>query len=957
MKEPSEHAIHDIQRCMTAISNALNNVKEHDTLKLSCVSVKVTAEKNILFGGFPINGCPLAVYSQKTTTLYLHPTFFMLPSCLQFRILVHECVSRAGCKLEGDAARGNTAQFLDDMGGYFDLENREYVIVTPHTPAPWINYLGVEGTLSGLISQTGGGSVWFEDPRKYRLLRYSQIGSSENMPGRYLYVRDNVTRTLFSPTCDPIPDTHPDAFECRHGLGYTRIQSVFGCLSFDLLFFIPKGTLHPVEIQSVSVRNLSPDDRDLSFFSYREFVNGDVLDEYVRTAIRNYTVRVSVDASKGVIYNLSGRTMNNPDKPIYYFAATESLSGYDTDYKRFFGNSRLSAPQAVRDGQCTNSHCHANTALGVHQINAVVPGGKGKEFALLLGVIRQPISNTEDIDPSEETTRAVNTLRDGWEKDPHMKSEQAVHDIRDHFCKMIDNFQCSLPTEASAMELMVNTWNGYGVWLNYLHSRSLSDHFSGISRPFLGTRDSASDLLGLVQLSPGATRKRILEWCRTAQLQSGGCCHHYNPRTGETDGQKGFSDDPLWIGLGVSSYIKETGDFSILEEAVRYTDCPVTVESVFAHMMRSIRFSMEHLGPHGIPLMMVSDWNHVFMSFYESNSAEAEAREKSESLMVGMMLVRMAKDMRAMVKAYGAIDPDAENRYRQELDLLNTVIVQITQAINQSAWFDAAPDEGWYARGTDSNGEFFGVPANTEGRIFLLPQAWALFADIADEGQKKKMLNAIKRRLFNETSGLLLFTPSYTKPPPLGSFSIYAAGSRENGATFCQAHAMALPGLAMTRDADFTYRAYETLLPPAAMRKLGPKGYCGPAYGYSQFRYGPDHPLFGQARGSLLTGTVAWSYYSACQWILGIRPDYEGLRIDPCIPSDWPGFFVERNYRGAVYRIYVARDPEKAGQVEVDGKPHGGQLIRAFKDGIHTVKVFLSPCSTGQAYADAAGTV
>lgn len=927
---------------LRAIEGAYGSQARGKPFPFSKITLVVTKDTGKLAGGSCFEGRCIACGTRETNTLFLHPRFLVLPGCLQFKILVHECVSRMAEGLHDDAARADTMKYLDAMGGYFDVENSEYVIVTPNTPTPWINYLGLDGTLSGLITQTGGGTVWFEDSLKYRLLRYNQIGSAENSPGRYLYVRDNQSGEIFSPTCDPIPDNPPEAFECRHGLGYTRIRAVCRSLFFDLLFFIPKGPGQPVEIQSVTVKNLSGRKRDLSLFTYREFVNSDVLDEYVRPAIRNYTVHVKSDPGNGTIYNLTGRSMNNRQKPIYYFTSTAAPSGFDTDYKQFFGKGRLHCPEAVKDGQCRNSISHANTALGVFQVEAMLPPDAEKQVFFILGVIPQEIEELADIQPNKNSVREIRSIRRHWQNRPRQAIAQALARIRKHFEEMNSVFQCQLPSQAHHMEVMLNTWNGYGVWLNFLHARSVSDHFSGISRPFLGTRDSASDLIGIGQMAPAAARKRILEWCGAAQMLSGACYHHYNPRTRQTDGVTGYSDDQLWISLGICIYIKETGDFSVLEDTAGYADAPRKKETVFMHLMRGLQYTLANLGPHGIPRMMVSDWNHVFAASYEKNKADAKGRAKAESVMVGLMLVRMAGDMVDMLNAYGRRFPRIKARTRKQVAFLQKVLDQAGSVINRQAWCETPDGEGWYAMGSDAKGHFFGTPRDVEGRVFLIPQAWALLAGIADSPKKMKILNAVKKHLFKKRSGLVLLTPPYRQPPPLGSFNVYPAGSRENGATFCQAHGMAIPGLAATKDGDFVYEAYRTLLPAEASDALGSRYYCGPAYGYSQFRFGPDHPLYGQARGSLLTGTVAWSYYGACQWILGIRPDFDGLIVDPCIPRDWPGYTVDRKFRGGLYRITVVNSGRGTNMVEnlnVDGKTISGNKIPILGPGLHRISV------------------
>lgn len=815
--------------------------------------------------------------------------------------------------------------------GYFDDTSKEYVILKPKTPTAWLNYLGIDGVLSGIISQTSGGTVWFEDPLENRLLRYHQIGSSENTPGRYLYIRDNEQGRTFAPMSDPVFQDRPEIFECRHGLGYTRFLSLKNGLHSEIHVFIPKTSKLPVEVQFITLTNRSTKPRNLSIFSYREFITGNVLDEIVRPAIRNYTVNVLPDRKNGVIYLLTGRSLNNRNKPIIWFGATLPVRNFDTDRDAFIGNGALSAPDAIVNGQCTNSISRVKDVIGVHQVDLKILPGETKRFAFLLGIMQQPVASLAKINPDLNSRRQVQFVMAQWRRRPAQMLRKSLAAIKQHYTDQLAVFQCKLPRHEKKMERQVNIWNGYGVWQNFLHARALSDHASGISRPFLGTRDAAQDLYAIAQINPAAARQRILAWFRFAQMHNGACFHHFNPKTGANDGVCGYSDDHLWIIRSVSIYIKESGDLRFLFRKIGYADRSASRDPVLIHLLKALRYTMSKLGPNGLPLMLTADWNNVFASSYEKNSAEARHREKAESVMVGMMTVDAGKLLIEMLAACRSAKPASMDGLADIATYLNTVVSTLSRTINEKAWFDGENGLGWYAMGTDANAKFFGTPHDCEGRIFLLPQVWAILSGLADKRKQGKLKRAVKKELYRKNCGLLLLAPSYTTTPPLGSFNIYSPGSRENGANFCHAHAMATTAFASVHDARFTHDLYRVLLPEYASETLTHAVYCGPPYAYSQFRYGPDHPLYGQARGSWLTGTAAWSYYGVCQNILGIRPDFDGLIIDPVMPSGWNGFYVERKFRNILYKITVTRKAHIPGckvQIRVNGRRLTGNKIR-----------------------------
>ncbi|KPK64928.1 MAG: hypothetical protein AMK73_04480 [Planctomycetes bacterium SM23_32] len=794
--------------------------------------------------------------------------------------------------------------------GYFDVPAREYVITSYATPAPWHNYLGLEGQLCGIISSTAGGTTWYRDPQACRITRYMQVGAYKDRPGRYLYVRDNASGAFWSAGYQPVTQARPDAYECRHGLGYTRITSVNQGITTEMLHLIPLGEL--IEVQRVAVRNDGDRPRRLSCFTYREFVNSSADNDLFNVQFSGHIAQMDPDPDDARILYVT--TSQTPPERARFMAVSEEPAGFDTKQEAFIGDGSLSDPQVVREGRARGSLCGDDTAVGVFQLDLELAPGQQQVFHVVVGW-----------PPHDGHARDVLAK---WLGDD-ARVLKALDELKDYAVGLLGTYQCDL--DDPYMGVAVNTWNAYQCWVNFQFSRSISGYACGLRRS-MGTRDSLQDLLGYMHMSPHGARQRILELMEAVHLKDGGCRHQYSALTRQGSENTGFSDDHLWAVLAVADYVKETGDLSILDEEFSYSDDRGLSEDLYHHLLRAIQYSFDDRGAHGIPRLRAADWNDTI-----GGGADDEV---SESVLVGIMLVHMARLMGPLAELSGRGDLTVEQDGKQVnvLDYFRTVAETMTGALNAEAWLE----DGWYARGTDRHGEWFGVPSRDEGKIFLEPQPWAVMAGVADEERGRAAMDSVREHLFTE-NGIELLTPACTVAPS-GNFTVFPKGAKENGGIFCHPNPWAMCAESILGRGDRAFEYYSAILPPKASEK-DPRHYTAEPYVYGQLRYARPHREFGKAAGTWLTGTAAWNYVAATQYILGVRPDWDGLIVDPCVPAGWREFCITRTWRAATYEIAVSNpDGVMKGvrSVTLDGKPIEGNVLPALGDGqVHRVEVVM----------------
>jgi cellobiose phosphorylase len=796
--------------------------------------------------------------------------------------------------------------------GHFDDEHREYVITRPDTPVPWINYLGTDAYL-GIISNTAGGYSWYRDARLRRITRYRYNNVPADSGGRYLYLRDNGSGEYWSPSWQPT-QCDLDSYECRHGMSYTRISSERLGVRAETLYFVPLG--ETLEVWRLRVRNERGTPADLSVFSCVEFCLWDAQDDATNFQ-RNYsTGEVEVDG--GVIYHKTEyRERRNH---FAYFACSEPLAGFDTQREKFLGAYRgWDRPMVVERGESANSLASGWAPQGSHHVRFRLAPGAEKEVIFLLGYWENPDDRKFDPPGSQVLNKTlVRPVIDRWLRPETVAA--GFRQLRESWSSQLSALTVRTPDQDT--DRMVNIWNPYQCMVTFALSRSVSLFESGISRG-IGFRDSCQDLLGFVQLAPGRARGRILELAAT-QLASGGAYHQYQPltKTGNDAIGSGFNDDPLWLVLGVAAYLKETGDEAILDEPVPYADAPDDPAPLYEHLERSLRYTSDRLGPHQLPLIGRADWNDCLnlncFSAMPGESFQTTANVTggaAESVFIGGLFVLAATEFAQIAEWRGRV-ADAVGR-RAEAE-------KMAHAVTEHGW-----DGRWFRRAYDHAGHAVGSAANAEGQIFIEPQGMCVMSGIGlGNGMAARALASVRERLAT-SHGIVLLQPAYTRyHVELGEISSYPPGYKENGSVFCHTNPWVMIAEAMAGDGDAAFGYYQRIN-PSVREQISDVHRCEP-YVYAQMIAGPDAPACGEAKNSWLTGTAAWNLVAITQWILGIRPEMDGLRVDPVLPAAWACFTATRRFRGATYQISVRNPDRISGRVahlEVDGQRIDGTLV------------------------------
>lgn len=814
--------------------------------------------------------------------------------------------------------------------GHFDDSQREYVITRPDTPLPWFNYLGCEDYL-GLISNTASGYSFYKDARLRRVSRYRYNNVPTDFGGRLLYIRDqgpssSGTHVVWAPTWQPVRRLL-ETYECRHGLGYTIIRSILGGLAAQVRFFVPLG--ESLEIWELTLTNQRSQPANLSVFSAVEFCLWDAWDDQTNFQ-RNLSIG-EVEVEDGVIYHKSEYRERRDH--FAYFACSEPLVGFDTQREAFLGRHRgWESPAAVEAGQLSNSIAHGWHPIGAHHVRADLGPGEQRTILFLLGYYENP--QTEKFDPPESQTldkRRVKPIIDRYRN--HGEVEKAFRSLRARWDDMLKRFSVTTPDEHT--NRMVNIWNPYQMMVTFNASRSASAFESGIGRG-IGFRDASQDLLGFVHLDPERARQRLLDLAGT-QLATGGAYHQYQPLTkrGNHAIGSGFNDDPLWLVLAVAAYIKETDDWQILDEQTPYENQLGSEESLHDHLIRALRYTLERLGPHGLPLIGRADWNDCLNlncfsdapgeSFQTTTNKDGRT---AESVFIAGLFILAAQEMAGMAEHSGR---------EREAPTWRQAAQQLEQAIWAAGW-----DGEWFRRAYDDAGRTIGSSECDEGQIYVEPQGICVMAGLGlNDGRAQSALDAVAARLATP-HGIVLLQPGYSRYYlHLGEISSYPPGYKENAGVFCHTNPWIMIAEAVLGRGDRAHDYY-LRINPSARQDLSDLHRCEP-YVYAQMIAGRDAPTHGEAKNSWLTGAAAWNYVAITQWILGIRPSFDGLELAPVMPSEWDGFEAERIFRRVHYTIHVERiGPGNQVHLEVDGRPVHGTLIPAPPAGTQRVNVIAN---------------
>ena len=800
--------------------------------------------------------------------------------------------------------------------GRFDDEHREYVIMRPDTPLPWINYLGCEAYF-GLISNTAGGYSFYRDARLRRVTRYRYNNVPLDFGGRYIYVRDNDSGEYWSPSWQPTQHAVED-YVCRHGMGYTVIGSTYQGIEVETRYFVPLG--ETLEIWQCTVTNHRSEAAQLALFSSIEFCLWDANDDMTNFQ-RNFSIG-QVEVVDEVIYHKSEYRERRDH--FSYFACSEPLAGFDTQREAFLGPYRgWDRPQVVEQGMSGNSIAHGWAPIGSHHVAVDLAPGESREVIVVLGYHENPRDNK--FDPPGSQTINKETVKPIIDKYlDKARVDAAFVALRSYWGKLLDVYQVETPDEHT--NRMVNIWNACQCMATFNMSRSASFFESGVGRG-LGFRDSNQDLLGFVHMVPSRARERILDLAAT-QLKSGGAFHQYQPLTKRGNDAVGsnFNDDPLWLVVGVAAYLKETGDVNILSEPVAYENEPGSEQPLYEHLQRSLQYTLDRLGPHGLPLIGRADWNDCLNlncfseepgeSFQTTSNREGGV---AESVFIAALFCSAAKEMAELSEwvkdKLTGVEVDPAGKWLAEAD-------KMAQTVLEHGW-----DGEWFLRAYDYFGRKVGSEECEEGKIFIEPQGYAVMAGIGlEDGKAEQTLSSVEKHLATD-HGIVLQQPAFSEYyVHLGEISSYPPGYKENAGIFCHNNPWIMIAETILGHGDKAFDYYSRIC-PSAREAISDLHRCEP-YVYAQMIAGKDAPTHGEAKNSWLTGTAAWNYVAITQWILGIRPTYRGLQVAPVIPASWSGFKATRTWRGVTYVIEVERQG-KGNEVSlvVDGQPVPGDVI------------------------------
>ncbi|NLG83362.1 MAG: glycosyl transferase, partial [Firmicutes bacterium] len=756
--------------------------------------------------------------------------------------------------------------------GYFDDTAREYVVTTPRTPLPWINYLGME-EFFGLISNTGGGYCFFKDARLRRILRYRYNNIPLDGNGRYFYIKDGPE--IWNPGWQPV-QSELDFYECRHGLGYTKITGVRSRLRAEVLFFVPLGT--NAEIHRLRLRNEGTTKKEIEVFSFIEWCLWNAMDDMTNFQRNLSTGEVEVEGP--VIYH---KTEYRERRNHYaFYGVNAPIVGFETDRESFLGPYRgLHNPRAVLEGRTLNSLASGWAPVASHHLRVELAPGEEKTFIFILGYVENApeekwaakgIINKEKarylmarFSRPEEVEEALASLGRAWEN-------------------LLGRFRLVHPVER--LMRTVNIWNQYQCMVTFNMSRSASYYESGIGRG-MGFRDSNQDLLGFVHQIPERARERLLDLASTL-LVDGGAYHQYQPLTkrGNHEIGSGFNDDPLWLILATAAYLKETGDWSILDEVVPYNSDPKTTGTMLEHLRRAFDHVINNRGPHGLPLIGQADWNDCLnLNCFSTTPDESfqlikgTPGDRAESVLIGAMFLFIGPEYVEICRRKGLI-AEAERAER--------ALAEMRKAMEEYGW-----DGRWFLRAYDHLGRKVGSRENEEGRIFIETQGFGVMAGLGlADGRARAALDAVAEHL--ETPyGLVLQQPAYSEyHPELGEISSYPPGYKENAGIFCHNNPWIIIAETILGRGGRAFDLFRRITPVYLDHQS--EIHLTEPYCYAQMVAGKDAPRHGEAKNSWLTGTASWAFVAVSQYILGIRPDYDGLRIDPCIPPEWDGFTVTR---------------------------------------------------------------
>lgn len=824
--------------------------------------------------------------------------------------------------------------------GHFDDAAREYVIETPATPLPWINYLGNEDFFS-LISNTGGGYSFYKDAKLRRITRYRYNNVPSDNGARNYYIShmaaDGTPIETWSPTFLPAKTTL-DAYRCRHGIGYTVFEAERAGVASTLTAFVPLHT--PAEINRLDLTNHGAVSVTLNVTGAVEWCLWNALDDSSNFQ-RNFStgeVEVERTAESTVIYH---KTEFKERRNHYaFFGVHAPTVGFDTSRDEFLGRfNGWDTPQVIAEGRAHDSVAHGWSPIAAPCVHVELKPGETRTLVFMLGYIEVDSADKWE-DPNDPAKVGIINKRPAHEMFDRFADPAAVDaafaELNAYWRTLLSTY--SVDSGDEKFDRMVNIWNQYQCMVTFNMSRSASYYESGTGRG-MGFRDSNQDLLGFVHLIPQRARERIIDIAST-QLPDGSAWHQYQPLTkrGNADIGGGFNDDPLWLVASVFAYLAETGDISILNEPVPFNNEEDSEQPLLEHLRRSINFTMQHRGPHGLPLIGRADWNDCLnLNCFSSEPGESFQTVENndtgvaESVFIAGMFVLYGRQYAEILEHFGADCGMSADDVAAETATVREAVMQIEQATETAGW-----DGEWFLRAYDAYSRPVGSHTDTEGQIYIEPQGMCVMAGIGlKDGKAQQALKSVKDRLTCDWGTAILAPPYSTYRIELGEISSYPRGYKENGGIFCHNNPWISIANAITGNDEEAFEIYRRTCPAyiedkSDVHRTEPYVYC-------QMVAGPEAPATGEGKNSWLTGTAAWTFVDVSQFLLGVAPTFDGLRVEPHLPSVFTDLIVTRVFRGVTYTIHMVRTGSRS--LMVAGTAIAGNVVPLPADGVRHVNV------------------
>ncbi len=779
----------------------------------------------------------------------------------------------------------------------FNDANRRVQILDPRLPQPWINYLS-NGTLHAFVSQAGGGYAWWKSPLKNRLTRYRQYNLPIDSPGFYIYLREK-SGDVWSPTWRPV-EANIDDWRAEHEPGLTRFIARKGSIEAILELFIAPGT--DAMVWDLSLKNTGGETAEMDVFAYVEFCLLDWKQDTDWACYVKHNIEVAFDPGANALTYLYRHFHVNPqlaDCPLVYFGASEPVASFAGDRDAFLGNYRDECnPLGVERNHCGDSSLLCGDPCGALQCPIRIPAHQTKRLQFFLG--GEPPAIVEWPHALEEVRETMTRLRQPNETD-RLKST-----LREWWSEHFDVLQTSLPDPDIARQ--INTWSPVQSVHAGRYSRSVSQHAAGVRT--LGFRDTCQDLLAVAYRKPQWATE-VFTYLISQQYEDGHTPHQCNPTEKLPAEPRVHIDNPLWLPMVANAILSETGDLALLDLRLPWLSAhdhlsPISEASIWEHLLRIPDFMESNLGANGIPLIHKGDWNDAIGKFSQQG--------RGESLMAAQQYVYV---LRILEKLAALRDDETSTSHLESL-----------RQKQESAILACAWDGDWWRRGFDDNGNPIGSASCEFGKIWLNTQSWAVLADIGSRAQQVQALDSVASILDTNFCGIKKLHPGFPSFPKVPDpYSGYSPGCGENGAIFCHANTWVIIAEALLGRSDKAWHYYRQLVPHLALQTVGLERYKAEPYAYVSNIIGPENPKYGWANVTQVTGTAAWMDIASTQYLLGLRPEIEGLRLAPCMPKDWDGFDAVRHFRGCRLNIRVRR--RDCSSLTLDGDALPDSLVPA----------------------------